>query len=58
MRHSSRKQIAYDKHVLYEQVAGVKGLVVVFSFIGFLLLLLLLRRMLLSTGFVFALWMS
>jgi hypothetical protein len=43
---------------LYEQVAGVKGLVVVFSFIGFLHLLLSLRRMLLSTGFVFALWMS
>jgi hypothetical protein len=45
------------KRILYEQVTGVKSLLFCFSFIGLLLLLLLLVS-LLSTGFVFALWMS
>src|SRR5271156_4940423 len=43
--------------VFYEQVTSVKGFVLCFSFIGLLLLLLLLVS-LLSTGFLFALWMS
>ncbi len=49
--------IADDKPTFYEQVTGVKGLFFVFSFIGLLLLLLLLVS-LLSTVFLFALWMS
>jgi hypothetical protein len=46
-----------EKRVFYEQVTGVKGLFFVFPFIGLLFLLLLLVS-LLSTGFLFALWMS
>jgi hypothetical protein len=49
--------IGQQKRVFYEQVTGVKGLFFVFSFIGLLLLLLFLGS-LLSTGFLFALWMS
>jgi hypothetical protein len=55
---SRHQSIGQHKRVLYEQVTGVKVLFA-FSFIGLLLLFLLsLRFMLLSTGFVFALWMS
>jgi hypothetical protein len=43
------------KRVFYEQVTDVKGLFFAFSFIG---LLLLFKFSLLSTGFLFALWMS
>ncbi len=50
-------QSTSNKRVFYEQVTGVKGLFFVFSFIGLLRLLLLLVS-LLSTGFLFALWMS
>lgn len=46
-----------EKPTFYEQVTGVKVLFFVFSFIGLLLLLLLLVS-LLSTEFLFALWMS
>jgi hypothetical protein len=49
--------ISQDKPTFYEQVTSVKGLFFVFSFIGLLLLLLLLVS-LLSTVFLFALWMS
>ena len=52
-----RDCVAPGTRVFYEQVTGVKGLFFVFSFIGLLLLLLLLVS-LLSTGFLFALWMS
>jgi hypothetical protein len=55
--HYSPSKIGKYKRVLYEQVTGVKVCFFAFSFIGLLLLLLLLVS-LLSTGFVFALWMS
>jgi hypothetical protein len=46
-------KVGNDKGVFYEQVTGVKGLLLSFSFILLLLLLLVsLRRMLLSTGFL------
>ena len=47
-------QITDEKPIFYEQVAGVN----VFSLSGFFALLLWLRRMLLSTVFLFALLMS
>jgi hypothetical protein len=47
-----------EKRVLYEQVIGVNRWSLFFLFSGSLLLLLSLPRMLLSTGFVFALKMS
>jgi hypothetical protein len=50
-----RSRLSKQKRILYEQVTGVKSLLFCFSFIGLLLLLLV---SLLSTGFVFALWMS
>jgi len=54
--HQSR-DIPDEVRIFYEQVTGVKVLFVAFSFIELLLLLLLLVS-LLSTGFLFALWMS
>ena len=47
--------IQTDKPTFYEQVTGVKVLFFAFSFIGLLLLFLV---SLLSTVFLFALWMS
>ena len=48
---------ADEKRVFYEQVTGVKGLFFVLFLHGAFALLLLLVS-LLSTGFLFALWMS
>ena len=50
--------ISQYKRVFYEQVRDVKYLGLCFSFISVLVLLLLvsLRRLLLSTGFLFALF--
>ncbi|MCU1226640.1 MAG: hypothetical protein JWQ42_4733 [Edaphobacter sp.] len=53
----AERPITSAMRVFYEQVTGVKVCSSLFSFIGFLLLLLLvwLRRKLLSTGFLYAL---
>jgi hypothetical protein len=48
---------ATEKSVFYEQVTGVKGLFFVFSFVGLFAFVVALVS-LLSTGFLFALWMS
>jgi hypothetical protein len=57
LTHKTVCSITSHKRAFYEQVTDVKGCFFAFSFIGFLLLLLFLVS-LLSTGFLFALWMS
>jgi hypothetical protein len=55
VRFADKPEPSDHKRVLYEQVTGVKWWSLFLSSQGLLLLLLSLRRMLLSTGFVFAL---